>query len=101
MPALDRLALFFLCGISIGALACESPEPFEISGNPLTEPNRLTTQVDMLRYFSEIGDYVNCIQEEYEAESFGDSDASELERLAQLTNDAVAEVEATRDLYVS
>ena len=102
MRSVMLLSGLMLCGTSLSVLACESPAPLAISGDELAqEPNRLTMQVDMLQYASEMAGYVNCLQEEYESLRDKEASSPELVGLADLNNEAVAQLETTRDLYVA
>jgi len=88
--------------VSLGAFACESPERFQFPDEAvIQEPDRLTVKVDMRNYVAATVEYVSCIQSEYESIGKGDSDSQELTHLAELNNDAVGELEAVYELFVS
>ena len=55
----------------------------------------------MLRYLAGMSDYVSCIQAEYESVSAGTTSARLRSMLAARNNLAVAEVEATSDMYLA
>jgi len=102
MRALKVLLLSLLGSTGFDVLACDAPAAVEFPGDgTLVEPNRLTTQVDMIRYIQDISAYVDCIKQDYEATQSADPNSPDLAALVEMNHAAIAELGTMRDLYLA
>jgi hypothetical protein len=100
MKSLQHLCGLLLSSSCVSVFACGNPALTDIPDG-VSGPEEQAVQDDMLRYLSEMREYVSCIQEDYEAAQKDGFPEVFLSLLATRNNAAVAELEAMRKVYVA
>lgn len=95
-----------ICGLSLGlvgaaALACEYPSlPVIPEDGRIRGRAERTVKEDVIQYVKAMSVYVACVQAERSAAVRDGAPDLQVSLLATRNNDAVAELEAVRDMYV-
>ena len=95
-----------VCGVWLiacsPAFACENPTlPTIPDDEKLGNRAERAVKADVLRYITEMGAYVACIEAAHRAAVRDNAPAADVEQLVLRNNAAVAEIEAVKDLYVA
>ena len=96
------LMIALLGGASFASLACEVPSlPVFPDDERIRGRAERELKDDMVRYITAMSVYVACVQSEFAAAERDNAPERHLALLAARNNDAVAELESVRDIYVS